>query len=243
MTAEMGNRSRDAGRSKDILSAFTRNMARHGYAGSNFSEIANELGISKGTIVHHYGTKDQLFARMHDSYMERRLEEAKEIVSQLKSPEQRLAGLLFAFILYQDVDRDATVAFQRSIATVATHDALAHGRELRASYLALVRSVLDDGVRSGVFRALDVEVQSLLIFGASQWAWTWFHLRDRMTTLEVGGEFVQLALGGLLVNRDPLDRLADPAGTVATTVGDIVAEHLRSPDGQSGAENSGSRGA
>ena len=53
-----------------------------------------------------------------------------------------------------------------------------------------------------------------------------------MTTLEVGGQFVQLALGGLLVDRDPLDRLADPAGTVATTVGDIVGEHSRSPDAQ-----------
>lgn len=227
MTAGMGgrNRVRDAGRANDILGAFTRNMARHGYAGSNFSEIANELGISKGTIVHHYGTKDQLFARMHDSYMERRLDEANDIVAQLESPGQRLAGLLFAFMLYQEVDRDATVAFQRSIATVATHDALAHGRELRASYLALVRGVLDDGVRGGVFRPLDIEVQSLLIFGSSQWAWTWFQLHDRKTALEIGGQFVQLALGGLLVDRLSLDSLADPAGAVATTVSDIVARH------------------
>lgn len=51
------------GRADDILEAFTRNVARSGYSGSNFSEIANELGISKGTIVHYYGTKDRLFAR------------------------------------------------------------------------------------------------------------------------------------------------------------------------------------
>src|SRR5690349_16437682 len=95
-------RTRDAGRSKDILSAFTRNVARNGYAGSNFSEIADELSISKGTIVHHYGTKDQLFAQMHDRYMERRLAEAQAIVERFDNPAKQFAGLLFAFILYQE---------------------------------------------------------------------------------------------------------------------------------------------
>ncbi len=226
MTAESTPRprTRDAGRSKDILAAFTRNVARSGYAGSNFSEIADELGISKGTIVHHYGTKDQLFARMHDRYMERRLAEAHAIVEGFDSPAKRLAGLLFAFILYQEVDREATVAFQREVATLASHAALARGRELRAKYLSLVRSVIRDGIDAGTFRELDVDLQSLLIFGSSQWAWTWFHPGARMSGIEAGSQLVHLALGALLVDRLPLDRLADPAGEVATTVAALLAE-------------------
>jgi TetR/AcrR family transcriptional regulator, cholesterol catabolism regulator len=230
MTAEMPirPRNRDAGRSRDILSAFTRNVARSGYASSNFSEIANELGISKGTIVHHYGTKDQLFAEMHDRYMERRLAEARDIVARLGTPDQRLAGLLFAFMQYQEVDRAATIAFQREIATLAAHESLAHGRELRTEYLSLVRSVISDGVGSGLFRPLDVEVQSLLIFGSSQWAWTWFQPDERLTALQAGAQLVQLGLGSLLVDRLTLNRLADPEGEVATTVLGILADHARS---------------
>ena len=232
MTAHTADRvrTRDAGRSQDILRLFTRNVARSGYAESNFSEIANELGISKGTIVHHYGTKDQLFAHMHDSYMERRLAEARDIVARFDSPEERLAGLLFAFLLYQETDHDATVAFQREIARLATHDALAHGREMRATYLSVVRSVLTDGMRSGAFRELDVELQSLLIFGSSHWAWTWFEPGERLSALEAGSQFVQLVLGGLLVDRGALDQLADSAGKVATTVTEIIAEHSQSRD-------------
>jgi TetR/AcrR family transcriptional regulator, cholesterol catabolism regulator len=223
-------RTRDPRRSQDILRLFTRNVARSGYAESNYSEIANELGISKGTITHHYGSKDQLFARMHDSYMERRLAEARDIVARFDSPAKQLAGLLFAFLLYQEVDHDATVAFQREIARLATHDFLAHGRELRATYLSVVRSVLVDGMRSGVFRELDVELQSLLIFGSSHWAWTWFEPGERLSALEAGSQFVQLVLGGLLVDRWPLDQLADSAGKVATTVTEIIAEHSKSRD-------------
>ncbi|MGQ4601254.1 TetR family transcriptional regulator [Nocardia sp. R6R-6] len=225
--AGVRTRVRDS-RSRDILAAFTRNVARSGYAGSNFSEIARELDISKGTIVHHYGTKDQLFAQMHDSYMERRLVEAHDIVARFRSPGQRLAGLLFAFLLYQEVDREATVAFQREIATLATHEALTHGRELRAEYLSVVRSVLADGMESSVFRSLDVDLQSLLIFGSSQWAWTWFQPDERLSALEAGGQLVQLVLGSLLVDRAPLDGLADPAGEVATAVAKIVTDCSRS---------------
>ena len=220
MTAEQSGRPRirDAGRAKVILELFTRNVARSGYAGSNFSEIAGELGISKGTIVHHYGTKDQLFAQMHDSYMERRLAEAEAIVAKLETPEKQLAGLLFAFLQYQDIDRYATVALQREIATLSTHEAMAHGRRRRADYLAVVRGVIAEGVRKNDFRALDVDLQSLLIFGASQWAWTWFEPGHRLTAMESGSQLVQLALGALLVDRRPLERLADPQGEVAATV-------------------------
>ena len=39
--------------------AFTRAVAERGYDGTNFGDLAVELGISKGTIVHHFGTKDR----------------------------------------------------------------------------------------------------------------------------------------------------------------------------------------
>lgn len=224
MTSDTPSRTTTRGRYEEILGVFTRNVARAGYAGSNFSHICSELGIVKGTIVHHYGTKDRLFAQMHDAYMERCLAGATAIVAQLKSPSERLAGLLFSFMLYQEVDRDATVAFQREIATLATHDSMAHGRQLRDTYLTLVRSVLHDGVNAGVFRPIDVEVQSLLIFGSSHWAWTWFHPGERLSALDAGAQLVELALGSLLVDRAALAQLADTAGEPALTAVSALAE-------------------
>lgn len=215
-------RPRDSGRWQDILDAFTRNVADHGYAGSNFSEIASELGISKGTIVHHFGTKSKMFAQMHDGYMDRRLAEAEGIIAAFDGPARRLAGLIFAFFEYQEIDRCATIAFQREVPTLATHAELERSRELRSRYLGLVRGVISDGIATGVFRNLDVDVQSLLIFGASQWSWTWFRPDERLTALEAAGQLVQLVLGGLLVDRLTVDELADPRGQVAATVERIL---------------------
>ncbi|WP_370880925.1 hypothetical protein [Streptomyces africanus] len=48
--------------------------------------------MSKGTIVHHYGTKDRLLAALHESYMRRRLAEAYLITNRLSSQSEQLAG-------------------------------------------------------------------------------------------------------------------------------------------------------
>jgi TetR/AcrR family transcriptional regulator, cholesterol catabolism regulator len=220
-------RLRAAGRSQDILTTFTRFVAERGYSETNFSDIAEELSISKGTIVHHYGTKDRLFAAMHDAYMRRCLADATQIVASLRGSAEQLAGLLYSFILYQVVDRDATVAFQREIATLATHPATESGRRLRAEYLGLVRQVIETGVAEGVFRSADVEVESLLMFGCSHWAWTWFRPTGRLSALEVGSQLVQLILGGMLRNRRQLAALAEPTGRAARTAEDCLSRSAR----------------
>jgi AcrR family transcriptional regulator len=202
------------GRASDILAAFTRKVAQRGYDAANFSEIGAELGISKGTIVHHYGTKDRLLATLHEKYMQARLAEARLICRRLGTPQRQLAGLLFASIMYQVHERDATVAFQREVARIAG----TAGKPLRDEYLELVRDVLRRGVREGVFRPGHVDVRSLLIFGSSHWAWTWFRPDGQLTAEQIGATFVDLVLGSLLVDRSGLPELADPGGDVVRTV-------------------------
>ncbi|WP_116199822.1 TetR/AcrR family transcriptional regulator [Amycolatopsis circi] len=212
------------GRAGDILATFTRCVAERGYDATNFSDIAGELGMSKGTIVHHFGTKDRLLAALHESYMRRRLAEAALIRERLATPTRQLAGLLYAFVLYQVVDREATVAFQREVVRLADHETMAQGRRMRAEYLDLVRATLFEGIASGEFRSCDVEVQSLLIFGSAQWAWTWFDPEGPVSAEQVGAQLVDLVLGGLLTRRTRLSGLTEVDGKVAQAVRQSIAD-------------------
>ena len=212
------------GKAADILSTFTRYVAERGYDDANFSNIATELGVSKGTIVHHFGTKDRMLAALHESYMRRRIDEAKLILERLPSPTERLAGLLYAFMLYQVVDRDATVAFQREVTRLANHEAMAQGRSLREEYLGLVRSAIAAGIDAGELRECDVKVQSLLIFGAAQWAWTWFDPEGPVTAEQVGADLVDLVLGGLLTRRSRLARMVEPDSKIVQTVHGCIVD-------------------
>jgi TetR/AcrR family transcriptional regulator, cholesterol catabolism regulator len=204
--------TRQKGRRDEILAAFIRHVSERGYDGTNLADLAAELGLSKGTIVHHFGTKDRMLRESHESYMGRRIAEAERIIAGADGPADQLAALIYAFVLYQVEDRAATVAFQREVVRFAGDPAMAGVRALTDRHRALVAGVLDRGVAAGAFRPGDGALRQLVIFGAAQWAWTWFDPAGPRSAEEVGAAFVDLVLGGLLVDRSGLTRLADPGG-------------------------------
>jgi AcrR family transcriptional regulator len=219
------------GRYDDILESFTRHIAEIGYDGVNFGMVAAELGVSKGTIVHHFGTKDRILAALHESYMRRRLAELELMLEWLHSPSEQLAAILHAFVLYQVEDRDATVAFQREIVRLADQDTMAEGAALRQKYLDTVRAVIRAGIDAGAFRPVDLGVDALLVFGSAQWAWTWFRPDGPESAEQVASAFVDLVMGSLLINRRLLPKLAASDGRAAQTVHKAIREVASSDTG------------
>ena len=220
-----GRRGRSGARSssrEEIRRAFTRRIAESGYDGTNFGSIADELGISKGTIVHHFGTKEALFADTHERYMERRSAEAHQIAARLSSPAERMAGLVWAFSLYQTYGRTETVAFQREIVRFIDAPSMQRSRELRRQYRELIRSILRDGMARGVFRDGDVSIRALQIFGGTQWMWTWFDPDGDVSNDEVARSYVDLIMRGLMVDADGVDALIDVDGRIRAVVHDVL---------------------
>lgn len=60
----MGRPSRRDERREDIVRAFARVLANHGYAGATISAIAAEAGISAGLVHHHFTDKAELLSAL-----------------------------------------------------------------------------------------------------------------------------------------------------------------------------------
>ncbi len=214
-----------AGRAPQILDAFTRLVAERGYDGTNFADVAAEVGVSKGLIAHHFTSKDRLLGLVHESYMRRRLSEQARLRAASTSPAEQVAGLTFATALWHVHDRYAAVAFQREIVRLAAIENLDEGRRLRGEYLAAFRAILRAGIALGEFRPVDVPLTSLLASGSAQWMWTWYDPDGPESPAQVGGAAVDFVLGSLLADahRTRLAGLADPTGPVARRAAEIVA--------------------
>src|ERR1035441_1220455 len=50
-----------------ILDAAMRHFAEHGYEAARVGDIANQLGIAKGSVFQHFGSKDGLFFEAYKS--------------------------------------------------------------------------------------------------------------------------------------------------------------------------------
>ena len=209
-------------RRPEILAAFTAMVAERGYDGTNFGDLAAGLGMSKGTIVHHFGTKEQLLTELHEGYMRRRLAEVREVWDALAAPAERLAAFVHLGVRYQVVDRTATVAFQREVRRFAAAPGMGTSRTLRDEYRALVSGVLAEGVAAGVFRPGDDDLRTLQLFGTVHWMWTWFDPAGSRPVEEVAAAFVDTYLAGVLADPSGSDALAAPGGPVAAVVDRVL---------------------
>jgi len=209
---------RPVGRRVEIHETFIRHVAERGYEATNLGDIANELGMSKGTIVHHFGTKAQMLRELEESYMQRQLDTIRRLWDRLEKPHERLASVIYAAALLQVLDRDATVATQREVVQLAADPAMQVVRKLRAEAEGLVRNEIVRGGEQGIFRAVDPRLATVQLWGSLQWMWVWFDPKGSLTPEVVGASFADIFLGGLMSSRRDLKRLTDPEGEVPRLV-------------------------
>jgi TetR/AcrR family transcriptional regulator, cholesterol catabolism regulator len=214
---------RPAGRRAEILDVFVRYVAERGYDRTNIGDIADELGMSKGTIVHHFKTKAQLLRELEETHLARQLEAMRMLWDRLATPQDRIAAIIYASVLMQVLARDETVASQREVVQLSDDPAMQEVRKLRRELQALTEETIRAGIDAGVFRSVDAELAALQLSGSVQWMWVWFAPGNSRTPEEVGAAFVDIFLGGLLLDRLGLTKWADPRGHVVAVVRECLA--------------------
>ncbi|OBH50266.1 TetR/AcrR family transcriptional regulator [Mycobacterium sp. E2479] len=214
---------RSPGRRGEIFDAFVRYVAERGYDRTNMGDIADELGMSKGTIVHHFGTKAQMLRELEEAHLTRQLDALQMAWARLAAPHERIAAIIYASALLQVVARDATVASQREVVQLSDDPAMQQVRKLRHQLQHLAIDEIRNGIEYGVFRSVDVELAALQLWGSLQWMWVWFDPAASRTPEQVGAAFVDVFLGGLLLDRLGLSKWADPSANVVSVVRECLA--------------------
>jgi TetR/AcrR family transcriptional regulator, cholesterol catabolism regulator len=79
-------------------------------------------------------------------------------------------------------------------------------RGKRDQYHHLVEEMIGRGVASGEFRAVDVELVGLAIFGMCNWAYKWYRPDGRLSPREVATHFWSLVMSGLMDNGSASER-------------------------------------
>jgi TetR/AcrR family transcriptional regulator, cholesterol catabolism regulator len=204
-------------RRADIIRCFGQMVAERGYDNVSLRDVAEALDMSKGTILHHFGSKDRLLEHVHASYMERRLEEAHSLLEELDSPRDQLAALIYQLMLAEHHDRSSTVAFAREIVRFASDDIMSDVRRMRDEYSGLLRGVVQRGMDEGVFAEGNAAIVTLQLFGMCNWSWTWYRPEGAWTAEDIAETFIRVIFNGLRRSR-PLQ----PAARVPEVVRDTM---------------------
>ncbi len=191
-------------RDKEVLDAAAKVFHERGYADASVQDVADELGILKGSLYHYIDTKEDLLFRLlegtHDD-VNRILEEVRahpglDVLERLRLYVQRqveynLANVERVAVFYHDLDR---------LGEKRRRDILAR----RKAHESFVAGLISEAQRTGAANpALDVQVLSRCVFATIIWTYKWFR-PDRDGPEHVAHSCADFALRGLIGQTAPV---------------------------------------
>lgn len=191
---------------QNILDAFTHLVAQRGYQATSISSIAEAAGVTKGTVVHHFATKDHMMQEAQTQYFLRRVEEFSRILAEVDDPELQLTAAIYLTIRAHRDDRAGTVAFMREYAHYLFAEMTPELQTLRSEYAALMVGIVRKGEAKGVFAVKNARLTSLQIFGMVNHLWTWYRPEQSESAEEITAQFAHNILYGVVSARSGTDR-------------------------------------
>lgn len=182
-----------ATREDEILAAAARIFREKGYHGTSVRDIAESVGLLKGSLYHYIRSKEDLLARLFDGALEGTVDELEEIASRDASAEQRLREMVRTYVRAVTVNLDAVGLYLREWRALPPPE-LARLRARRRAMRALFEDVIADGVRRREFVPGDVKVSALAIMGMANWLFEWYRPRGRLRPEQLGDEIAERAV-------------------------------------------------
>ncbi len=183
-----------ATRRDDLLDVAARLFAERGFHGTSMADLAEAMGVQKGSLYSLTTSKQELLATIARGGAAA-FHEALDRVPDDGLPLERVRAALRGHL--------ATVAGQLDAATVFTREWRFLEEPERAAFRAERRryeerwhALLRDAAERGALRAdLDVDAAVLLLLSAANWAYTW--LRPGVDTDELADRFFGIIVDGV----------------------------------------------
>ena len=159
-------RNGSSGKRESILRAATRVFARNGYFNSKVADIARAAGVADGTVYLYFKSKEEILHSIFDQNMAEAIAADRKLIDKLRDPREKLRRIAALHLERLGADRDLAVVFQVELrgSTKFMQEFSAAGF---AEYLALLRTIFEEGQRAGVFRKeLNAKVAAKIFFGA-----------------------------------------------------------------------------
>ncbi|HEY4279616.1 MAG TPA: TetR/AcrR family transcriptional regulator [Conexibacter sp.] len=189
-------RKRDA----EVLEAAVKVFYEKGYSDATVQDIADELGILKGSLYHYIRTKEDLLFRLFETVHEQVDALAQQVTkAEGLTPRERLELYVRLHVTY-NIDNLAWITVYYHDMEKLGPERLAAVRERRRDADQLVTRLIRAAQRAGeADRSLDARLLSHCIFATIIWTYRWYRPRSgasRSTTIDTCVRYAMNGIGG-----------------------------------------------
>jgi AcrR family transcriptional regulator len=186
-------------RRREVLDAAAKLFHERGYMGTSMDHVADAVGLTKGSLYHHFPGKAQILSEIYEeaadfvlTHIERHPDDAP--------PSDIVRSLIRDIVVLIGERRYHVTVFYQEMRWVAEWlppDDAARVQGKMRRYIEYVESVLRRGMASGEFADLDVTVTAYALIGMASWTYQWYDPRRSLSVDEVTDIFAGIFLRGI----------------------------------------------
>jgi len=181
----------------EIALAAVKLFEQKGYRATSVQDIADEVGLQKGSLYHYIHSKEDLLLQIaHQAISEfnQRLERILE--SPMPAKEKLIQGIENHLMVSVSNLQTTTVLLREAFSLGEHQHQVIQG--LTDRYLELWTGILKEGRENGEFNVADPKITALAILGACNWIYRWYNTSGQLTARDVATHFSNLFLNGLM---------------------------------------------
>lgn len=180
-----------------ILEVAMRIFRERGYHAASMQEIADAVGMQKGSLYYYISGKQELLFMILERAIDTITTRLEEIWRSDLPPKEKLwqAIINHLDIVSQRLDMLTILLRERHALSPSQQEAI---DSKRVNYERLLQKILAEGVRTGEFRDIDVKIVSFGILGMCNWLYQWYSPEGRLTAREIAEIFGDLIFRGVL---------------------------------------------
>lgn len=197
-TASRGERRN---RDKEVMAAAVRIFFEKGYSGASLQDVANEVGVLKGSLYYYFASKEDLLLRIMKESHEQSEAISKEIKARNLSAIDELSTLLEALMIWylENVERVTIYYNERNRLTGTRLEAVQdEGRRFEQRIYDLLVRAREDG---DFAPDLDVRLSARLFLGALNSVPSWHSpgQKHRMSDKHIAEQYARMSLKSIAV--------------------------------------------
>lgn len=194
-TRQERKREREAKR-EAVLTTAVRFFNLKGFHATSLDDVALALNVTKPTIYHYFGSKDEILFECVRLGLEGIKQAAEAAAARGGSGRDRLRALMREYALI--MTRDFGICVTRTSDDQLSPESRARFRATKREIDAVLRGVIADGMADGSLAPGDIRAAAFTIAGALNWIARWYDPQGAESAETVADATADILLGGLL---------------------------------------------
>ena len=183
-------------RETELLAAATRLFRERGFHATSMQDLAEALGMNRGSLYHYITSKDELLWSVLNRSFDLLDERVAPQLDGDAPPLERLKSAIHEHLRVAAEHADELTLIQIELRSLSP-ERRSQMIERRDAYEHRWRRAIADGIANGALRPVDVRLAGIGILSVCNWFTQWYQPNGELTVDEVADAFVGLFLGGL----------------------------------------------